>query len=73
MSFPQDLVQLEVAWCRTYDALAAPRPAGHTALRRRLLVLSARLWWHPFWTGPGRMPAARLELRRRARAASARG
>ncbi|MFD5636977.1 hypothetical protein ACFWJM_22960 [Streptomyces sp. NPDC127077] len=73
MSFPQDLVQLEVAWCRTYDALAAPRPAGRTALRRRLLVLSARLWCHPFWTGPGRMPAARLELRRRARAASARG
>ncbi|MEU4084357.1 hypothetical protein [Streptomyces aureus] len=73
MSFPDDLVQLEVAWCRTYDALAVSRPVANTRLRRRLLVLSARLWWHPFWSGPGRMPAARLELRRRARGVGAHG
>ncbi|MCX4993286.1 MULTISPECIES: hypothetical protein [unclassified Streptomyces] len=72
-TFPHDLVQLQAAWCRTYDALAAPRPTANTALRRRLLVLSARLWWHPFWSGPGRMPAARMELRRQARAALGRG
>nr|WP_137951776.1 hypothetical protein [Streptomyces avermitilis] len=51
-------------WSRTYAALAAgPRSAANTALRRRLLMLSARLWWHPFWSGPGRMPAALPELR----------
>ncbi|MEU1441609.1 hypothetical protein [Streptomyces mirabilis] len=69
--FPPDLVQLQAAWNRTYDALAAPRPAANTALRRRLLMLSNRLWWHPFWSGPGRMPAARMELRSRVRALDA--
>ncbi|MGW4984297.1 hypothetical protein [Streptomyces mirabilis] len=69
--FPHDLVQLQAAWNRTYDALAAPHPAANTVLRRRLLMLSTRLWWHPFWSGPGRMPAARRELRSRARALDA--
>ncbi|MFF0001594.1 hypothetical protein [Streptomyces avermitilis] len=70
--FHHDLVQLQAAWNRTYDALAAePRPTANTALRRRLLMLSARLWWHPFWSGPGRMPAALPELRSQARALDA--
>ncbi|MFJ5901163.1 hypothetical protein ACIQFZ_38520 [Streptomyces sp. NPDC093064] len=30
----------------TYEALAAPRPCDTTALHRRLLLLSVRLWWH---------------------------
>ncbi|XMN10867.1 hypothetical protein ACK8N7_35000 [Streptomyces griseobrunneus] len=37
-----------------------------TELRRRLLALSARIHWHPFWsTPPGCLPAARVELRQR--------
>ncbi|MFG2386034.1 hypothetical protein [Streptomyces avermitilis] len=70
--FPHDLVQLQAAWNRTYAALAAePRPTANTALRRRLLMLSTRLWWHPFWSGPGRMPAVLPELRSQARALDA--
>lgn len=62
--FPHDLVQAQRDWNRTYAALAAPQPLCTTALRRRLLRLSSRIFWHPFWsTGPGRSPAARVELR----------
>ncbi|WAU78400.1 hypothetical protein O1Q96_00720 (plasmid) [Streptomyces sp. Qhu-G9] len=69
--FPHDLVRLQAAWIRTYDDLAAPRPTpAHTELRRRLLMLSTRLWWHPFWSGPGSAPAARAQLRNQARALS---
>lgn len=32
--------------------------AGTAELRRRLLMLSARLWWHPCWSGPDSAPAA---------------
>ena len=53
--------------CGTYDALTAPRPRDTTALRRRLLLLSAQLWWHPYWTTAPSLPAARSELRRLAR------
>ncbi|MEU6602544.1 hypothetical protein [Streptomyces flaveolus] len=28
-----------------------PARADHTALRRRLLRLSVRLWWHPYTMG----------------------
>jgi hypothetical protein len=47
--FPDDLVQTQAAWNATYQALAAPRPRDTTALRRRLLRLSVRLWWDPYW------------------------
>jgi hypothetical protein len=68
-AFPDDLVQAQRDWDATYEALAAPRQHGTTALRRRLLRLSARIWWHPFWTTrPSGVPAARAELRRQARA-----
>ncbi|MER7321884.1 hypothetical protein ACQV4C_31330 [Streptomyces albidoflavus] len=67
--FPDDLVQTQAAWNTTYDALAAPRPHDNTtSLRRRLLLLSAQLWWHPYWTTAPSLPAARSELRRLVRA-----
>ncbi|MER7665361.1 hypothetical protein [Streptomyces sp. NPDC096193] len=66
--FPDDLVQVQKDWDRTYAALAAPRPRSTTVLRRRLLRLSARLVCHPFWsTAAGRSPAARVELHQVAR------
>ncbi|MEV5010381.1 hypothetical protein [Streptomyces sp. NPDC055692] len=61
-------MQLQTDWHRTYRALAAPGPTRTTELRRRLQWLSVRLLWHPYWTGPGCMPAARAELRHQARA-----
>ncbi|MFF4214614.1 hypothetical protein ACFYZE_35895 [Streptomyces sp. NPDC001796] len=45
-----------------------PCPAYTTALRRRLQALSGRLLFHPYWSGPGRMLAARVELRHQVRA-----
>ncbi|MGW1684283.1 hypothetical protein ACWCPO_06970 [Streptomyces albidoflavus] len=65
--FPDDLVQTQAAWNATYDALAAPRPRDTSALRRRLLLLSAQLWWHPYWATAPSLPRARSELRRLAR------
>uniref|UniRef100_UPI003C79BC3D hypothetical protein n=1 Tax=unclassified Streptomyces TaxID=2593676 RepID=UPI003C79BC3D len=66
--FPDDLIRAQQAWHATYRQLATPRPRHTTALRRRLLVLSVRIQWHPFWSTPsGRVPAARAELKRLAR------
>ncbi|MGW2112387.1 hypothetical protein [Streptomyces sp. NPDC001948] len=62
--FPDDLVQAQRDWLATYQQLAQPRPRRTTALRRRLLDLSAYLLWHPFWSTPPGTPAARVELRR---------
>ncbi|WSC66962.1 hypothetical protein OHA57_39355 (plasmid) [Streptomyces anulatus] len=46
-------------------ALAVPRPRHATELRRRLLMLSVRIHWHPFWSTPaGWTPAAWVALRR---------
>lgn len=62
-------VRMLVAAARHWDDPGASRrrPPGlphNTALRRRLLELSARIWWHPFFTASGgRAPAARVELR----------
>lgn len=68
-AFPDDLVQTQHAWNATYAALTAPRPNNTTALRRRLLNLSVRLWWHhPYWQTAPSVPAARSALRQAARA-----
>jgi hypothetical protein len=64
-------VQTQHARNATYAALAAPRPSDTTALRRRLLLLSGRLWWHPYWDTVPSVPAARSELRQLARARGA--
>ncbi|MER6982751.1 hypothetical protein [Streptomyces carpinensis] len=66
-TFPPDLIQLQADWFRVYEALAVSGPTHSTALRRELQSLSVRLLWHPYWAGPGRMPAARAELRRQGR------
>ncbi len=69
LRFPDGLVRAQQAWNDAYDALAVPNPRHSTVLRRRLLRLSVLLHTHPFWsTAPGGVPAARVELRRRARA-----
>ncbi|MFF0692631.1 hypothetical protein ACFYU4_08355 [Streptomyces tendae] len=44
-------------------ARCAPPPRT-TTLRRRLLRLSVRLWWHPYWETAPSVPAARTELRK---------
>ncbi|MGW3835834.1 hypothetical protein [Streptomyces microflavus] len=65
LSFPDDLIRAQQQWHTTYRALAAPRPRRTTELRRRLMALSVRIYWHPFWSTPdGWSPAARVELRR---------
>ncbi|MFJ1969390.1 hypothetical protein ACIO93_12050 [Streptomyces sp. NPDC087903] len=66
--FPDDLVQTQHAWNATYQALAAPRPRDNTVLRRRLLRLSVRLWWHPYWNTATSVSAARTRLRQSVRA-----
>lgn len=66
-TFPSDLIQLQADWQRTYAALAVPRPARTTTLRRRLHSLSGQLLLHPYWSSPDRLPGARVELRRQAR------
>ncbi|MCM1943516.1 hypothetical protein NC239_35555 [Streptomyces sp. G3] len=71
IDFPDDLVQTQAAWNAAYDALAAPRPCDTTALRRRLLRLSVRLWWHPYWETAPSASAARTELRQMVRARGA--
>ncbi|MGW7196176.1 hypothetical protein [Streptomyces chryseus] len=49
-TLPDDLAQAQYDWGRTYTALAACHLGGTTALRRRLLLLSNRVFWHPFWS-----------------------
>ncbi|MFD3809179.1 hypothetical protein ACFWSF_38685 [Streptomyces sp. NPDC058611] len=67
--FPDDLVALQAAWLRTYDALArAQAGVGTAVLRRRPIVLSCRLYGHPYWAAPGRSRAGGAELCRQARA-----
>ncbi|MER5853453.1 hypothetical protein ABT126_42720 [Streptomyces sp. NPDC002012] len=61
------MVQTQHAWNATFAALAAPRPRDTTALRRRLLRLSVRLWWHPYWETVPSVPTGRSELRQLAR------
>ncbi|GGS94245.1 hypothetical protein GCM10010206_66160 [Streptomyces cinerochromogenes] len=66
--FPDGLVRTQAAWNTTYQAVAAPGPRDTTALRRRLLLLSVRLWWHPYWETAPSVPAARSALRHLPRA-----
>ncbi|WP_189105932.1 hypothetical protein [Streptomyces camponoticapitis] len=67
-SLPEDLVKARRAFTATYEALAAPCPGqDRAALRRRLLRLSVRIWWHPYWTTSRTGPAARVRLRELAR------
>lgn len=47
------------AWHVAYRELSSPSPRHAAELRRRLLDLSCRIHWHPFWsTPPGRSSAA---------------
>ncbi|MFI8200909.1 hypothetical protein ACIF6K_31050 [Streptomyces sp. NPDC085942] len=63
--FPDDLIAAQREWHAIYRALAVARPGRATQLRRRLLHLSVRIHWYPWWsTSAGWSPAARVELRR---------
>ncbi|ONK11665.1 hypothetical protein [Streptomyces sp. MP131-18] len=64
--FPRDLVRDQRDWNRTYAALAQAGPVGQTSLRRRLIRLSARLAFHPFWNAD-RPSATPAELRHQVR------
>ncbi|MGP3691078.1 hypothetical protein ACTVZO_41505 [Streptomyces sp. IBSNAI002] len=67
--FPDDLLALQSAWLRAYEALAStPAGMGTTVHRRRLILLSCAIEAHGFWAVPGRSRAARAELRSQARA-----
>nr|WSX47563.1 hypothetical protein OG409_00355 [Streptomyces sp. NBC_00974]WSX54293.1 hypothetical protein OG409_38555 [Streptomyces sp. NBC_00974] len=67
--FPPDLIRTQLAWIRTYEALARLTPIqSPTALRCELLDLSRALAAHPYWAVPGRSSAGRVELLRQARA-----
>ncbi|MFD0374599.1 hypothetical protein [Streptomyces sp. NPDC127112] len=49
--FPEDLITLQRAWQQTYAELAQlPAGASTTALRGRLIALSAHLCTHPYWS-----------------------
>lgn len=58
----RDLGHLTVRHHRQNQRLERLTPT--TALRRRLLDLSVRLRWHPYWNTRPSVPAARTELRR---------
>ncbi|MFG3348636.1 hypothetical protein ACGF1Z_26695 [Streptomyces sp. NPDC048018] len=53
--FPLDLVRTQTGWTATYAALAAASATGASTvvLRRRLMRLSTRLYWHPYWAATG--------------------
>ncbi|MET8127464.1 hypothetical protein [Streptomyces sp. NPDC005231] len=65
-ALPEDLVTAQRAWERTYRSLADPANRQRTtALRRRLLELSVKVWWHPYWqqAGTGQRGALRSSER----------
>ncbi|MFJ3582801.1 hypothetical protein ACIPPS_11295 [Streptomyces sp. NPDC090127] len=55
-TFPDDLVAAQTAWAHAYAELARPGTVRTTVLRRRLIRLSARIVFHPYWDRPA--PAA---------------
>ncbi|MEV7817795.1 hypothetical protein AB0P05_45440 [Streptomyces flaveolus] len=48
---------------RRGEADHRPDHKADQSRRRRLLCLSVRLWWHPYWETVPSAPAARSELR----------
>lgn len=60
---PDDLFRAQQEWHATYRALAEPGQHSTTLLRRRLLRLSTRIWWHPYWAGSRDAAAAWYALR----------
>ncbi|MEU6882465.1 hypothetical protein [Streptomyces sp. NPDC046712] len=59
--FPEDLVTAQRSWAAVYAELARPGTARTTVLRRRLLHLSAAVYFHPYWDHP-RPAAGRADL-----------
>lgn len=71
-TFPDDLVQAQRDWYRTYRHLADADVQQTAALRRTLLRLSVRIAEHPYWELKGNGPAARMELKQTAWSAAVR-
>ncbi|MFF8279984.1 hypothetical protein ACF05T_28445 [Streptomyces lateritius] len=65
--FPDDLVTAQRSWAATYEELARHGTARTTVLRRRLLRLSGKVYFHLYWDQP-RSTAGRPELAELARA-----
>ncbi|MEU7103360.1 hypothetical protein AB0A66_34215 [Streptomyces longwoodensis] len=61
------MLQTQADLERDLSSALPPRPRDTTALRRRLLLLSVRLSWHPYWETVPSVPAARSDLRHLAR------
>ncbi|MEU6946628.1 hypothetical protein ABZ957_15570 [Streptomyces sp. NPDC046316] len=59
--FPDDLVAAQRSWVQAYEALAQPGAPRTTVLRRRLVQLSADVYFHPYWAHP-RPAAGRTDL-----------
>ncbi|MER5406314.1 hypothetical protein [Streptomyces sp. NPDC002769] len=57
-SFPPDLIDLHLAYVRTYRALAGASPGQGARLRRDLVRLHARLLHHPYWSLRAGSPSA---------------
>ncbi|MFI8966998.1 hypothetical protein ACIGO8_33365 [Streptomyces sp. NPDC053493] len=68
-SFPPDLVTAQTCWIAVYEQLARTGPARTTALRRRLIRLSAEVYFHPYWARSA--AGGRAELLRAARTVQA--
>lgn len=66
--FPDDLVTAQEAWTHTYEELARPHPTDITTLRRRLIHLSVKVYFHPFWTRHAEPSAGRADLLHHVRA-----
>ncbi|WP_257137055.1 hypothetical protein [Streptomyces sp. gb14] len=59
----ESAIAAQRAWHATYRALAVPRPRHAGGLRCRLLHLSVRIHWHPWWSPPaGWSPTTRVEV-----------
>ncbi|MBM9624197.1 hypothetical protein [Streptomyces zhihengii] len=72
--YPHELIETQQDLDRAYARLVRPAgPGGSTALRRRVIRLSAQLLAHPYWSSEASAGASLGELRAQAREHAAGG